>query len=82
MKIHENDIIFFDDKQYLVIDIIDNRYLYLINNSSIENDTAIVKIINKYNNFNINYIDNDDEFNYVLYKIYLNHKNNILNYFE
>ena len=82
MKIEKNDILTFDDNKYLVIDVIDNRYLYLINNSSVENDTAIVKIINKYNNYSISYIDNDDEFNYVSYKIYLNAKKNILNYFE
>jgi len=82
MNININDILTFDNGEYLVVDIIDDRYLYLINNDILKNDIAIVKIVNKYNNIEINNIDNDDEFNYVIYKLYLKNKKNILNYFE
>ena len=48
MNIKVNDILVFNKKEYLVLEVIDNRYLYLINNDTYENDTAIVKIVEKY----------------------------------
>ena len=82
MNIKVNDIIRFNKNDYLVLDIIDNRYLYLINNNKFEDDTAIVKIVNKNRETEIHYIENDDEFYYVLNRLFINFKRDILVYFD
>lgn len=77
MKYEVNDIVCFDDKEYLILDIIKdnaNTYLYLINNSEYEDDVAISKIVN--NEFT--YIDDEEEYDIVLNKIFLDFKNNII----
>ena len=82
MNIKVNDILVFNKKEYLVLEVIDNRYLYLINNDTYENDTAIVKIVEKYGNVDIKNIDNDDEFDYALNKLFINYKEDILKYID
>ncbi len=74
-----NNIIEFENGNYMVLDIInsfDNTYLFLINENEYENDTAIVKVKHE-NNYNYLYIENDEEFNYVLNKLFLNFKDEI-----
>lgn len=82
MNIKVNDILVFKKKEYLVLEVIDNRYLYLINNDHYQNDTAIVKIVEKYGNTELNNIDNDDEFNYAINKLYIKYKDDILKYIK
>ena len=77
MIIEKNDILKFDDKEYLVIDTFNRNndtYLYLINNDNFEDDIAISKIIN--NEFTCIY--DDDEYEYVLNKLFLDLKDNII----
>lgn len=77
MIIEKNDILKFDDKEYLVIDTFNKNndtYLYLINNDNFEDDIAISKIIN--NEFTCIY--DDDEYEYVLNKLFLDLKDNII----
>ncbi len=85
MNINVNDIIDFDNYSYRVLDIVhnnDNTYAYVINNEEFVNDTAIVKIHKTNNTIELKHIDDDNEFEYVLKKIYLNHKRDILSYFD
>ena len=85
MEIKKNNIIKFNNGDYLVIDVLkykDNTYLYLINNDEFENDVSIVKVnfeggITKYS-----HIDDEEEFNYVINKLFLELKIEINEYFE
>ncbi len=77
MDFKKNNIIKFNNGDYLVLDILkykDNTYLYLINNSEYENDVSIVKVENESGIIKYSYIDDDEEFNYVINKLFLNHK--------
>lgn len=77
MNIEINDIIKFRNNDYLVLDVIkknDSTYVYLINNSEFEDDIAISKIVND----SFTYIDNEEEFIYVLNKLFLDFKENII----
>ncbi len=75
-----NEIIRVNDKEYAVIDSFknnDNTYLYLINNSDFNDDLAIIK---EDNNGKFINIEKDDEFNFVLNKIFLDFKDEIINF--
>ena len=78
MKIKTNDILYFKENEYLVIDSIEGRYLYLINNNPTKDDIAIVKVMNN----QLVKIDNEDEFDYVINKLYLDYKDEIISFFE
>lgn len=83
MNYNKNDIIIFNKKEYLVIEVINNNentYLYLINNDEFENDVSIVKVLNKNGLIEYTYIDNDEEFNFVLNNLFLNMKDDILSF--
>ena len=85
MNIKVNDIIEFDNFAYRVLDVItskSNTYAYLINNEDFKNDTAIVKIVKSDRNLEAKHIDDDEEFEYILKKLYLNHKRDILGFFD
>jgi len=85
MNIKVNDIVKFDNYSYQVLDIItfeNNYYAYLINNDEFINDTSIVRLEKVGKMIDFRHIDNDIEFKYVLYKIYLNHKRDILSFFD
>ncbi len=80
-----NDIIRFDNKNYRVLDIIENKnkkYAYLINNEKYINDISIVEVSENDKKLEVKHIKNIDEFNYVLCRLYLKNKNEILSYFE
>lgn len=85
MEIKKNNVIKFNNGDYLVIDVLkhkDNTYLYLINNDEFENDVSLVKVnfeggITKYSP-----IDDEEEFNYVINKLFLDHKVEIDEFFE
>lgn len=83
MEFKIDDIIKFKNGDYLILDVIvnkDNKYLYLINNDDYLNDVAITKVIE--NNGIVEYtpIEDTDEFNYVLNKLFLNVKGDIFNF--
>ena len=85
MKLNINDIIKLENGSYIVLDIINNRnntYLFLINEDKYINDTSIVKANIKNNCIELNYIEDEEEFDYVLNKIYLDFKRDILSYFD
>ena len=85
MKININDIVEFENGSYLVLDIINyknNKYAFLINNDRFTNDVSIVKVIQKDKCLDFLYLDDDKEFEYVLCKLYLNYKRDILSYFD
>ena len=81
MNYQIDDVIKFKNGEYLVIDIIkkdSNTYLYLINNGKHEDDVAIAKVINDDGVIKYSHIDNEEEFNYVVNKIFLNLKDEII----
>ena len=83
--IKENDIIDFDNGSYLVIDTINIKnktYLYLINNDNYTNDTSIVELVANNKNVECKHIEDDKIFEYLLKKLYVNHKRSILTYFD
>lgn len=85
MNLRVNDIIELDNYSYRVLDVINNMnntYAYLINNEEFVNDTAIVKVIKKDKYIELTNIEDDSEFEYVLRRLYLNHKRDILSYFD
>lgn len=85
MNIKVNDVLELDNDSYKVIDVInhnDNFYLFLINNDEFQNDTSIVKVIKNEKNIELKHIEDDKEFEVILKKIYLNHKRDILSYFD
>lgn len=76
-----DDVIRFKNGEYLVLDIIkykENTYLYLINNSEYENDTSIVKVVFENNQMKYESIKNDEIFDYVINKIFVNFKEEIV----
>ena len=78
MDIKVSDILTFKNNEYLVLDVIDEKYLYLINNDQTKDDIAIVKLQNK----QISDIESDVEFDYVINKIYLDYKEEVLSFFK
>ncbi len=81
MDYSKGNIIKFDNGDYLVIDIIKNdndTYLYLINNNEFINDVAIVKVQNNDGIVEYSHITNDKEFNFVLNKLFLNSKDDMV----
>ena len=78
MNIKTNDILYFKENAYLVVDNIEGRYLYLKNNDSSKDDIAIVKIMDN----QIVKIDNEEEFDYAINKFYLDYKEEILSFFN
>lgn len=85
MEFAINDIIRFKNGNYLILDIINtngNKYLYLINNDDYLNDVAITKVIENGGVVEYTPIDDNDEFNYVLNKLFLNIKDDIFKFVE
>ena len=85
MEFAINDIIKFKNGNYLILDIINtngNKYLYLINNDDYLNDVAITKVIENGGVVEYTPVDDNDEFNYVLNKLFLNIKDDIFKFVE
>lgn len=77
MNFMVDDIIYFNNYSYLVLDVIKKDeivYLYLINNDEYINDTAIIK----YENKEYKHIEDDNEFNYVVSKLLLDYKDDLI----
>lgn len=74
MNYEVDQVIQFKNGEYLILDVIKHKefiYLYLINYDEYLNDTAIVKVV-KNDKVRYEYINNNDEFDYVLNKLFLN----------
>lgn len=85
MNLKKDDIIEFKNGEYLIIDVItkdNDTFLYLINNDEFLNDVSITKV--NYNNgkYEFNYIDSDSEFDYVMNKIFLDLKDDALDFVD
>ncbi len=81
MNYEVDDVIEFKNGSYLVLDIIkkdENVYLYLINNDEFKDDIAITKVSNNNGNVEYSFINNEEEFNYILNKLFLNFKDDII----
>ena len=81
MSFKIDDITEFNNGQYLVLDVInknDNTYLYLINNDEFLNDISITKVVNSDGKVEFTYIEDDNEFDFVMNKIFLDLKTDIL----
>lgn len=83
MNFEEGSLIKFKNGEYLVSNVIKNNeniYLYLINNDEYLNDVSIVKVISNEKNIEYVSIDNSDEFDYVINKLFLELKDDIIDY--
>lgn len=83
MEYKAEDVIKFNNGEYLVVDVINdknNTYLYLINNDEYLNDVSITKVINNNGVVEYRFIEDDEEFNYVLNKLFLNSKDEIIDF--
>ena len=76
-----NSVITFNTREYRVLDVLKNYgniYLFLINEDESCNDTFICKL-DKYNKKTIyNHIENDSEFEFVLYKLFFKNKEQLI----
>ena len=85
MIIKKNNIIKFNNGDYLVIDVLrykNNTYLYLINNDEFENDVSVVKVDSDGGIIKYSYIEDEEEFNYIINKIFLEHNVEINELFD
>ena len=83
MNFNIDDVIVFNDGEYLILDVIrenNNTYLYLINNDEFLDDVSIVKVNNNNNVIEYAAIDNDEEFDYIVNKIFLDFKDDVLDF--
>ena len=83
MNFKKNDIIKFNNGEYLILDILTyktNTYIYIINNAEYENDVSIIKVLSENGIIKYSYIDDDEEFNYVLNKLFLDYKDEITDF--
>ncbi len=83
MNFNIDDIIVFNDGEYLILDVIrekNNTYLYLINNDEFKDDVSIVKVNNNDNVIEYTPIDNEEEFDFVVNKIFLDFKDDVLDF--
>ena len=83
MNFNIDDVIVFNDGEYLILDVIrenNNTYLYLINNYEFLDDVSIVKVNNNNNVIEYTAIDNDEEFDYVVNKIFLDFKDDVIDF--
>ena len=83
MNFNIDDVIVFNDGEYLILDVIrenNNTYLYLINNDEFLDDVSIVKVNNNNNVIDYTAIDNDEEFDYIVNKIFLDFKDDVIDF--
>ena len=83
MNFNIDDVIVFNDGEYLILDVIrenNNTYLYLINNDEFLDDVSIVKVNNNNDVIEYTAIDNDEEFDYIVNKIFLDFKDDVLDF--
>ncbi len=83
MNFNVDDIITFNYGEYLILDVIrerENTYLYLINNDEFQDDVSIVKVNNNNNVIEYSPIENEEEFDFVVNKIFLDFKEDVLDF--
>ncbi len=83
MNFNIDDIITFNYGEYLILDVIrekDNTYLYLINNDEFKDDVSIVKVNNNNDVIEYSPIENEEEFDFVVNKIFLDFKEDVLDF--
>lgn len=83
MNFNIDDIITFNYGEYLILDVIrekDNTYLYLINNDEFKDDVSIVKVNNNNNVIEYSPIENEEEFDFIVNKIFLDFKEDVLDF--
>ena len=81
MNFNIDDIITFNYGEYLILDVIrekDNTYLYLINNDEFKDDVSIVKVNNNNDVIEYSPIENEEEFDFVVNKIFLDFKEDVV----
>jgi hypothetical protein len=74
MKYGLDQIVKFKDGEYIILDVVnhnDNTYLYMINNSEFMDDVSIVKVLE---NGELDYINDESEFDYVINRIFLDNQ--------
>lgn len=72
-------------KKYLVLNVIRNKqnmYLYLINNDEFENDVSIIKVNDNNGLVEFSQIENEEEFDFVLGKLFIDYRSDIEEYIE
>ena len=77
MKYALDDVIKFDNDDYLVLDVINynnSTFLYLINNSEFKDDISIVKVGE---NGNLEHINDEKEFDYVMNRIFMDNESDL-----
>ena len=80
MNFRVNEVIKFKKGDYLILDIIkkdNNTYLYLINNDEFKDDVSITKVLDNDGVVEYTFIDDEEEFNYVLNQLLLDNKDKI-----
>lgn len=83
MNFNIDDIITFNYGEYLILDVIrerENTYLYLINNDEFKDDVSIVKVNNNNDVIEYSPIENEEEFDFVVNKIFLDFKEDALDF--
>ena len=83
MNFNIDDIITFNYGEYLILDVIrerENTYLYLINNDEFKGDVSIVKVNNNNDVIEYSPIENEEEFDFVVNKIFLDFKEDVLDF--
>ncbi len=83
MNFNIDDIITFNYGEYLILDVIrerENTYLYLINNDEFKDDVSIVKVNNNNDVIEYSPIENEEEFDFVVNKIFLDFKEDVLDF--
>ena len=83
MNFNIDDIITFNYGEYLILDVIrekDNTYLYLINNGEFKDDVSIVKVNNNNDVIEYSPIENEEEFDFVVNKIFLDFKEDVVDF--
>ena len=83
MNFNIDDIITFNYGEYLILDVIrekDNTYLYLINNDEFKDDVSIVKVNNNNDVIEYSPIENEEEFDFVVNKIFLDFKEDVVDF--
>lgn len=83
MNFNIDDIITFNYGEYLILDVIrekDNTYLYLINNDEFKDDVSIVKVNNNSDVIEYSPIENEEEFDFVVNKIFLDFKEDVVDF--
>jgi len=85
MNIEKFDVVEVNDNKFVVINKViynNNTYLYLMNDDENSDDTAIVKVIEKENEYEFVAIEDDKEFDIIIDKLIIENKDEIKELFK